>query len=129
MVTWERLVEVPDVLAAVALLRYTEPDEYQALGRVQRLEGIALNRGEGAGWVIPAYTWSGSGRFNSDAFGCFYTARDLETAVAETVHHQERFLRATDQPPLEMRMRVLRRRDPSNGSGLSAPRPELRSSL
>jgi RES domain-containing protein len=105
---WTRLVEEVDLLAALALLRLTEPDLYLGLGHVERVKGTVPMRGEGVGWVIPAYTWGGAGRFNSDAFGCFYAAPELETSVAETVHHLERFLCATDQPPVELRMRVLR---------------------
>jgi hypothetical protein len=35
-----------------------------------------------------------------------YVARTLDTAVAETRHHRERFMRATDEPPMELDMRV-----------------------
>ena len=38
----------------------------------------------------------------------FYAARELETSIAETRHHRERFLRATQQPRMELDMRVYR---------------------
>ena len=105
---WDELAGEDDLPGVLAILRMTEPDVYGLLGVLERLEGVPWMRGEGAGWVMPAFTWGGPGRFSDGSFGCFYVARELETAVAETVHHQERFLRATAQAEVEVRMRVLR---------------------
>jgi RES domain-containing protein len=66
--------------------------------------------GPGAGYVMAAFTHVAppglGGRFN-DGFGAYYAAADRSTAVAETVHHRERFLRETAAPPTEVDMRVL----------------------
>lgn len=125
---WSRLADVPDVSAALSLLRLTEPDLYLGLGRVERLDPGTLMRGEGAGWVMPAYAWGGPGRFNSEGFGCFYAAREIETAIAESVHRQERFLHDTKQSPLELRMRVLRAEidSPETVSLMEVPRTDPR---
>ena len=45
-------------------------------------------------------------RFSDGSYGAFYAARELETAVAETAFHRERFMRATDQSRMELDMRV-----------------------
>ena len=45
-------------------------------------------------------------RFSDGTFGVFYAAKDLDTAIAETRHHRERFMRATGQPRMELDMRV-----------------------
>ncbi|MDH3474295.1 MAG: RES family NAD+ phosphorylase, partial [Rhodospirillales bacterium] len=45
-------------------------------------------------------------RFSDGTYGVFYTAKDLNTAIAETRHHRERFMRATDQGRMELDMRV-----------------------
>jgi hypothetical protein len=50
------------------------------------------------------------GRFTDGTYGAYYAARDLATAVDETVYHRERFLRATRESPMELDMRVLRAR-------------------
>lgn len=106
---WTRLGRPhEDLTAILALLYATEPQALEALGRVERLEGLDLMQGEGAGWAMPVFTSGGAGRFNTDAFGCFYVARELETAVAETVYHQERFLRDAGSSSSEVPMRVLR---------------------
>src|SRR5262249_12112365 len=45
-------------------------------------------------------------RFSDSSYGVFYAADALDTAIAETRHHRERFLRATNQARLEIDMRV-----------------------
>ena len=45
-------------------------------------------------------------RFSDGICGVFYAARDLDTAIAETKHHRERFMSATGQGRMELDMRV-----------------------
>ena len=64
--------------------------------------------GPGTSVVMAAFTHlnpEGS-RFSDGSYGVFYAARELETAVAETAFHRERFMRATDQSRMELDMRV-----------------------
>lgn len=105
---WSQLVSGDDLPGILALLQLTEPEMLRGLGELSRLDGLDWMRGEGAGWVLPAFTWGGPARFNDATFGCFYAAGELETAIAETVYHQERFLRSTEEPALELHVRVLR---------------------
>jgi RES domain-containing protein len=65
--------------------------------------------GPGAGYVMAAFTHIApeGGRFNDATFGAYYCARTLDTAVAETCYHRARFLAATEEPPLQLDMRVL----------------------
>jgi RES domain-containing protein len=105
---WSERADVDQLPALLTILRLTEPDAYRTLGCLDRLDSLDVMRGEGAGWVMPAFTWGGPGRFNPADMGCFYAGRDLETAVAETVHHQNRILSEAGAPALEIRLRVLR---------------------
>jgi RES domain-containing protein len=104
---WADLADSEDVPGLLAILALTEPSVLRSLGDLDRVSGAELMRGPGAGWAMPAFTWGGAGRFNPPGTACFYAARERPTAIAETVHHQERFLRATAEPPIELRMRVL----------------------
>ena len=45
-------------------------------------------------------------RFSDGPYGVFHAANDLDTAIAETKHHRERFMRATEQSRMELDMRV-----------------------
>ena len=42
---------------------------------------------------------------NNTRYGVYYGANDLETAFAETIHHREKFLSATNEPDTDVTMR------------------------
>ena len=44
-------------------------------------------------------------RFTDSSYGVYYSAKTIETAVAETRFHRTRFLAATNEPPIEIDMR------------------------
>src|SRR5690606_28001873 len=62
-----------------------------------------------ASYVMAPFTHPapGGARFNGAQVGAFYAGRVLDTAIAETVYHRTRFMRATNEPPMELDMRVL----------------------
>lgn len=65
--------------------------------------------GTGAGYIMAAFTHlnpDGS-RFSNGTWGVYYAAKDLDTAIAETKYHNEKFMRATNEPPMGIDMRVL----------------------
>ncbi len=67
-------------------------------------------------------------RFTDGTYGAFYAARDLDTAIDETIYHREKFLAATREEPIEVEMRVLRVRmkgDLHDIRGLRESHPEL----
>ncbi len=66
--------------------------------------------GPGTAYIMGAITHVPpiGGRFTDGTFGAYYSARDRQTAIRETVHHRERFLRDMAAPPTEIDMRVLR---------------------
>lgn len=65
--------------------------------------------GPGSSFVMSAFTHvhPTGGRFTDGTFGAYYAARDRPTAIRETVHHRECFLREMAAPPTEVDMRVL----------------------
>lgn len=65
--------------------------------------------GPNASWVIASFTHvnpKGS-RFADGSFGVYYAGDQLETAIAETVHHFASFARDANDPPRREDMRVL----------------------
>lgn len=102
--------------------RYTPPELMEAAFEIESLTNERLREqvgdlhrvapedrisGPGASVVMAAFTHTGNGsRFTNGDFGIYYAARDLETAIRETVFHRERFLAATSQAPCEVEMRV-----------------------
>ncbi|MBM7061947.1 RES family NAD+ phosphorylase [Pseudomonas sp. UL073] len=63
--------------------------------------------GPGASPLMAAFTHIGcASRFTDGQYGVYYCASSLKTAIAETRYHKERFLRATQEPSLELTLRV-----------------------
>ncbi|HXH04022.1 MAG TPA: RES family NAD+ phosphorylase [Candidatus Competibacteraceae bacterium] len=63
--------------------------------------------GPGSSPLMAAFTHIGHpSRFSDGRYGVYYAARELETAIAETRYHRERFLRLTAEPSCEIAMRV-----------------------
>ncbi|MDP2565863.1 RES family NAD+ phosphorylase [Pseudoalteromonas marina] len=63
--------------------------------------------GVGSTPIMAAFTHiAASTRFTDGLeYGVYYGAKDLKTAFAETIHHRERFLAATNEPDTEITMR------------------------
>lgn len=125
-VTWEPCVRVvPSRFPPIALFeRVADPADYDSVYAIEALTNSRLRdevgeltlvpphdrvSGPGASWVMAPFTHVSApgGRFSTRSFGAYYCARTLETAIAETRHHRERFLRATKEAAIELSMRVI----------------------
>lgn len=148
-VRWEPSVRVvPSRFPPIDLFeRVADPRDYDAIYAVESLTNTRLRdevgelslvpprdrvSGPGSSWIMAPFTHlsSGGGRFSTGAFGAYYCARTLATAVAETRHHREAFLRATRQGPIQLDMRVIHATldaELHDLRGLATRHPELHS--
>lgn len=63
--------------------------------------------GPGASPLMAAFTHVGQkSRFTDGQFGIYYCGDSLQTSIAETRYHRERFMRATNEPSMELTMRT-----------------------
>jgi RES domain-containing protein len=106
---FERVADAADLDAVYAVEALTNPRLRESVGALQAVPASDRVTGPGAGFVMAPFTHlSAEGaRFSTGAFGAYYAASTRGTAIAETVYHRERFLRATSQPAMELTMRVL----------------------
>lgn len=95
----------------------------QELEEIGRLEGLTNQRlqteygsiylvppidwvsGEGSTPLMAAFTHPGKSRFSDGSFGIYYAGDSLQTAIAETKFHRERFLNASKEAPCQIQMR------------------------
>jgi hypothetical protein len=95
--------------ALIALEQLTNPRVRDQVGEIALVPPEKRVAGAGATYVMAPFTHinpKGS-RFADGTFGAYYAASELRTAVAETVHHFEKFAGDSDDPPRSEDMRVL----------------------
>ena len=107
---FERVAEPQDLEAIFELEALTNPRLRDAAGDIRLVPAEDRVSGPGSSVIMGAFTHlnpSGS-RFCDGTYGVFYAADSLDTAIAETRYHRERFMRATDQPRMDLDMRAYR---------------------
>lgn len=105
---FERVTDPADLEAVFELESMTNPRLRDEVGDIRLVPEHERVSGPGTSVIMAAFTHlnpQGS-RFSDGTWGVFYAANDLDTAIAETKHHRERFMHATEQPRMELDMRV-----------------------
>ena len=95
--------------ALIALEQRTNKRVRDEIGEIALVPPERRVSGPGASYVMAPFTHvnpSGS-RFADGSYGAYYAALEIETALAETIHHFERFARDSGDPPRSEDMRVL----------------------
>ena len=107
---FERVSPNPTIWEAlIAAEQRVNPRVRDEIGQIALVAPEERISGPGASYVMASFTHlnpKGS-RFSDGGFGVYYAARALETAIAETVHHFERFAEDSADPPRSEDMRVI----------------------
>lgn len=107
---FDRIAEPADLDALYEIEALTNPRLREELGSLAMVPKERRISGPGTTPVMAAFTHlnpEGS-RFSDGGWGVFYAAHVVATAIEETVWHRERFLRATNEAPLDLQMRCYR---------------------
>lgn len=105
---FDRVADAQDFDALYALEALTNDrlrEEIGDLALVPREQRVA---GPGTTPIMAAFTHlnpAGS-RFSDGSYGVYYAGRSMDTAIAETRYHRERFLRATGEAAMALEMRT-----------------------
>ena len=105
---FERVTDPADLEVVFELESMTNPRLRDEVGDIRLVPEHERISGPGTSVIMAAYTHLNphGSRFSDGTYGVFYAACDLPTAIAETKHHRELFMRATRQPRMELDMRV-----------------------
>jgi hypothetical protein len=107
---FERLTPDPAVWdALITLEQLTNPRVRDEVGEIALVPPEERVSGPGASYVMASFTHINrrGSRFGDGTFGVYYAAAELETAIAETVHHFGVFARDSGDPVRMEDMRVL----------------------
>lgn len=78
------------------------PRVRDSIGDLSKVPVERRVNGPGASWVMAPFVHCSTrrpGRFSDGRFGLYYAGDRTEVAIAETVHHHARTMRATDEAP------------------------------
>lgn len=121
---WHVYRIVPSIFPPVSIFdRIAEPADLEIVFQIEAMPNDRLREeagdislvpladrvvGPGSTPIMAAFTHLNpdGGRFTDATFGAYYAAREIDTAVAETKHHREDFLRNTGEGPIDIDMRV-----------------------
>jgi RES domain len=106
---YDRVADPADLDVVFAIEALTNPRLRDELGQVQLVPPEERVSGAGSTMVMAAFTHLNTegSRFSDGRYGVYYAAHDLETAVAEVSHHRAIFLARTDEPALDVDLRLV----------------------
>lgn len=106
---FERVADPADWDDLAKLASLTDAQARQDWGEISLVPASRRVADAGASWVMAPFVHPNrrGTRFSDGSYGVYYASRSLETAIAETVHHMERFYAATRDPRHRESMRIL----------------------
>ena len=106
---YDRVADPADLDVVFAIEQLANPRIRDQIGELTLVRVEERVSGPGATPVMAAFTHlnpEGS-RFSDGSYGVYYAAHSLETAIAEVSHHRAIFLRRTDEPALDIDLRLI----------------------
>lgn len=105
---FDRVAKPEDLEVVLALEGLTNDRLRDEAGEIVLVPPAERIAGPGTTPIMAAFTHRNpeGSRFSDGSYGVYYAARDLETAVAETAFHRERFLARTHEAACEVDMRT-----------------------
>jgi hypothetical protein len=100
------IADSKDLDDVAALERRTNDRVIDEAGDIALVRSQDRIVGPGTTPIMAAFTHTQPNRFSDGSFGAYYAAQALETALAESRYHVERFYRATREPSADVDMRV-----------------------
>ena len=106
---YDAIADPADLEVVFAIEALTNPRLRNELGELQLVSPDERLSGAGSTPIMAAFTHlnpEGS-RFSDGSFGVYYAAHDLDTAIAEVSHHRAVFLARTQEPPIDIDLRLI----------------------
>ena len=118
---YDAIADPADLDVVFSIEALTNPRIRDEIGQLQLVSPDERISGAGATAIMAAFTHLNAegSRFSDGSYGVYYAALVLETAIAEVRHHRAVFLARTNEPAIDVDMRVVTAR-------LDAPLHDLR---
>lgn len=104
---FDRVANQEELDAVIAIESMTNDRLREELGELHLVPEPERQYGPNTNAIMAAFTHlnPGGSRFSDGNYGVYYAANDVNTALAETRYHRERFLKHTNEAPIEVDMR------------------------
>ena len=99
---FEDIADPADWDALVSAEAKFNPRIRDSIGDLSKVPVARRVTGPGASWVMAPFVHCSPlrpSRFSDGSFGLYYAGDRTEVAIAETIHHHTRFMRATNEDP------------------------------
>jgi RES domain len=106
---YDSIADPADLEVVFAIEALTNPRIRDEIGQLQLVPPDERVSGPGSTPIMAAFTHlnpEGS-RFSNGSYGVYYAAQALETAIAEVSHHRAVFLARTNEPTIDVDMRLI----------------------
>ena len=106
---YDAIADPADLDVVFAIEALTNPRIRDEIGQLQLVPPDERVSGAGSTMVMAAFTHlnpEGS-RFSDGSYGVYYAAHAIATAIAEVSHHRGVFLARTNEPAIDVDMRVI----------------------
>lgn len=103
---YDRIASASEFAAVLELEALTNPRVREEAGDFRKLRAEDAVTGPGSTPVMASFAYSGPSRFCDGSYGVYYAAHDELTAIAESRYWTERFLRATNEPSIDVDKRL-----------------------
>ena len=106
---YDAIADPADLDVVFAIEALANPRIRDELGEITLVAKDERLTGPGATPVMAAFTHlnKDGSRFSDGAYGVYYAAHSLETAIAEVSYHRAVFLRSTDEPAIDIDLRLI----------------------
>jgi hypothetical protein len=106
---YDAIADPADLDVVFAIEALANPRIRDELGEITLVAKDERITGPGATPVMAAFTHlnKDGSRFSDGAYGVYYAAHSLETAIAEVSYHRGVFLRSTEEPAIDIDLRLI----------------------
>lgn len=103
---YDRITNARNFQAVLEVEALTNPRIREEAGDYRKVRPEDAVTGPGSTPIMASFAYSGPSRFTDGTYGVYYAAHDEETAISESRHSTEQFLRATNEPSIDVDKRM-----------------------
>jgi len=105
---YDRIVDTAHFAELLEIEALTNPRVREEAGDFRKVRAKDAVSGSGTTPIMASFAYTAHSRFSDGSFGVYYASCDESTALAETIYHKTVFLRATNEPSIDLDERMYR---------------------